>query len=126
MQKVFNWLCLVCFCVVLIAVPIGIFELLYLNEPKATFIGCRVGDYAIYCDDRPLKYVKEIILNLPLGLLLAPPMVVRSSAILNPPNSWLIDPTLIYLYSLNLVLILTIIHIFRTIVRLATGRRKNR
>src|ERR1039457_3401713 len=71
MQKLFHWLSPVFFCVVLIAIPIGIFELLYLSEPKATFIGCRVGDYAIYCDDRPLKYVKEIILNLPLGLLLA-------------------------------------------------------
>jgi hypothetical protein len=109
---------------VLIAFPIGIFDLLYLNEPKATVVGCRVGEIFIYCDDGPLKYVKEIILNHLLGLLLAPPMVFQTSAILSPSNSWSIHPILIYSYSLNLILILTIIHIFRTIVRLATGRRK--
>src|SRR5437016_13635585 len=127
MNKVFKWLCLICFCIVLAAVPLGIFELRYFNDPKATFLGCRVGEYAnIYCDDRPLQHVKEIILNLPFGFVMVPAIVVRPSTLnpLPPPTHPLLiymHPLMFYLSALSLILVLSIIHIFRMIIWLATG-----
>ena len=84
MNTIFKRLCLICFYIVLAALPLGIFELVYFSDPKATFLGCRVGEYAnIYCDDQPFQHLKEIILNLPFGFVIAPAFVVRPST-LNP------------------------------------------
>ncbi len=129
MKKAFKWLCLTCFCIVLAAVPLGILELAYLDEPKATVLRCRVGEYAnIFCGDGALSAVKEIILNLPFGFAMAPAIGARPGVlgILNPLQSLFVyaNPLLIYIYVLNLILVLAIIHLVRMIVRLTIGRWK--
>jgi hypothetical protein len=130
MKSVSKWLCLVCFCIVLAAIPLGIFELVVLGPPKATFLGCSVGELAdISCGGGTLSAVEEIILNLPFGFVMAPLFLIHPSTILNdilvPPSlhPWMkyTHPLVIYLYALNLILILAIVHILGTIVRFATG-----
>ena len=131
MIKAFKWLCRICFCIVLAAITLGMFELVYFDNPKTTHLGCRVGEYAnIYCGEGALPAVKEFILNLPFGFAMAPPILFRPSSILNdivvPPSMHprlkYTHPLVIYLYSLNLIIILSIIQIFRVIAWFATGR----
>jgi hypothetical protein len=131
MNKLFKRLCLICFWIVLAAVPLGIFEILYFHDPKATLLGCQFGEYAINCDDRPLQHFKEIILNLPFGFMLAPAIVIRPWVLnpLPPPSHPLLiymQPLMIYLSTLTLMLALAIIHIFRKVIWLATGLWKHR
>jgi hypothetical protein len=135
MNKLFQRLCLICFCIVLAAIPIGIFEITYLNEPKATFLGCKLGELAAFgCDTGTLSIVKEIILNLPLGLMIAPPFVIKlvifgpsSLGFVGASQWWQVytHPLVIYPYMLGLILILAIIHIVRMIIGLA-ARWSNR
>jgi len=128
MKTFFKRLCLTCFCIVLAAVPHGIFELVYLNDPGSTLLGCRVGEYAnIHCGDAVLSHVKEIVLNLPFGFVIAPAIGARPS-VLGIDSSNLrayMHPVLVYLYVLDLVLVLASIHLLRMIVRLTVGRWKS-
>jgi hypothetical protein len=113
---------------VLAAVPLGIFELVYFNEPKSTFLGCSVGEYAnFHCGDGAWAAIKQIILNIPFGFMLAPPIVIRPS-ILSPLPPLLIytHPLMVYLLALSLILVLAIIHIFRMIAWFVVGRWKPR
>jgi hypothetical protein len=135
MKNAFKWLCLVCICVVLATIPIGIFELVVLNDPKANLLGCSVGQFAdIQCGGGALSAVEETILNLPFGFLMAPLFLIHPSFILNdilvPPSMhpWLkyTHPLVIYLYALNLILILAITYIFRSIFWFAMSRWKHR
>jgi hypothetical protein len=122
MKNALKWLCLVCFCIVLTAVPLGIFELVGLGPPGATFLGCGVTELAtINCGGGALHAVEEIILNLPIGFLIAPAFLLHPSIILSdilvPPSMhpWMkyLHPLVIYLSALNLILGLAILHIFR-------------
>jgi hypothetical protein len=118
MKRVFGRLCLACFCIVLAAFPIGAIELYYLNAPGSTFLGCEVGELGdIGCNSGTLDGVKEIILNLPFGFVIAP--IFRPS-VLNPvgPAQWrlFLQPLVIYLYTLDLILVLAIVHVVRLII----------
>ena len=133
MKNVFKWMCLVAFCIVLAAIPLGIFELVFLNAPKAKLLGCGVGELAnIDCGAGTLNAVEEVILNLPFGFVMAPLFLIHPSFILNdilvPPSMhpWMkyTHPLVIYLYALNLILILAIIHIFRSVFWFLVGRWK--
>jgi hypothetical protein len=131
MKHAFKWLCLVCFCIVLVAVPLGVLEVVLLQGPNATILGCHVGELAsIYCGGGVLKAVADLVLNLPFGFVMAPLFLMHPAGILNdilvPPSmpSWMkyTHPLVIYLSALDLILILAIIHVLSAIVRFATGR----
>lgn len=130
MKNIFKWLCLICFCIVLAAVPLFAFELVALNSPNATVLGCGAGELANICG--ALHAVEELILNLPLGFVIAPAFLIHPSIILNdilpsmPPWVKYTHPLVIYLYALNLILILAIIHILRVVVSFARGRLRRR
>jgi len=134
MKNVLEWLCLVCFCFVLAAVPLGIVEVVVLDS-GATLLGCRGSELAIInCGGGALHAVEEIILNLPLGFVVAPAFLLRPSIILNdilvPPSMhpWMkyAHPLVIYLYALDLILILAIAHVIKSLVRFAAGRLRRR
>jgi hypothetical protein len=133
MKDVLEWLCLVCFCLVLAAIPLGIVEVVVLDS-GATLLGCRGGELAIInCGGGALHHVEEILLNLPFGFVVAPAFLLRPSIILNdiivPPSmSWMkyTNPLVIDLYALNLILILAIAHVIKCFVRFAAGRLRRR
>jgi hypothetical protein len=129
MKNVVEWLCLVCFCLVLAAIPLGIVEVVVLDS-GATLLGCRGSELAIInCGGGALHAVEEIILNLPFGFVVAPAFLLRPSIILNDilvpsMHPWMkyVHPLVIYLYALNLILILAIAHVIKFLVRFAAGR----
>jgi hypothetical protein len=133
MKNGLEWLCLACFCFVLAAVPLGIVEAVALDS-GATLLGCRGSEWAIINCGGALHAVEEIILNLPLGFVVAPAFLVRPSMILNdilvPPSMhpWMkyAHPLVIYLHALNLILILAIAHVIKSLVRFAAGRLRRR
>src|SRR6202035_4041763 len=115
------------------AILIGILELVLLDGPKANLLGCSVGEFAdIQCGGGALRGGEETILNLPFGFVMAPLFLIHPSMMLNdilvPPSMypWLkyTHPLVIYLYALNLILILAIIHIFRSVFWFLLGRWK--
>jgi hypothetical protein len=113
-------------------VPLGIFELVYFNEPKSTLLGCSVGEYVnFHCGDGAWAAIKQIILNIPFGFVMTPPIVLRPSLLnlLPPPTHPLLiytHPLMVYLLALSFILILAIIHIFRMIAWFVIGRWKPR
>ncbi|MHC2663276.1 hypothetical protein ACMA5K_40305 [Bradyrhizobium diazoefficiens] len=133
MKNVLEWLCLVCFCLVVAAIPLGIVEVLVLDS-GATLLGCRGTELAIInCGDGAPHAVEEIILNLPFGFVVAPAFLLHPSIILNgivapSIHPWMkyAHPLVIYLYALNLILILAIAHVIKSLVRFATGRLRRR
>jgi hypothetical protein len=138
-KSAFLWLCLVCFCIVLAAIALGAFELLYFSEHKTTLLGCQVGELAaINCNN----VFMGIVLNLPFGFIVGPIFLLRPppmAEFLGMPDTWwaaypflvyLHHPLFLYLYTLDLILLLAIIHACRLIVRLTmalsrAGRPRN-
>lgn len=73
MKNIFERLCLICFCVVVFVIAVGIAEAMYFDTQGAVFLDCRIASKFFFdCSDGPLKLVKELILNMPPAFILAP------------------------------------------------------
>jgi hypothetical protein len=137
MKKTFKWVCRICCYIVLAAILLGAFEVAYLNEPKATLLGCKVGEIGtLHCGDGALKVGKEIALNLPFGFIMAPLFALNPppmTAFVGVPDTWwsaypflvyMHHPLFIYLYTLDLILVLAIVHVLRMTISFVRRRWK--
>jgi hypothetical protein len=82
MKKAFERLSRLCFWIVLLAVPIFIFDITYRDDRKTTFPGC--------CATGVRGAVEKLVLDLPLGFVIAPSILLPRSLILDgiivPPS----------------------------------------
>jgi hypothetical protein len=109
MKKFFERLCLICFCVVVFVIAVGIAEAMYFPEQGAVFLDCRIGSKFFFdCNDGPLKLAKELILNMPPAFILAP------IAVWGLAKTW---PLFALAVIINLTLLLATIYLFLVLGR---------
>jgi hypothetical protein len=129
-SRIFGWLCRVSFWIVLAITALGVFEVMetvrgvrmehgliniYMNY---SLFGCRVGEklLVISCDDTTLGWFREFIFNLPFALMIAPAAGLQPGILGFPePLRSLenMDPVLVYIYMLDLVLVLAAVHVLK-------------
>jgi hypothetical protein len=73
MKAAFRRLCLISFCIVLAALPLGLFEDYFLRHHDGWLFGCTpTAIVGLECGYGVVNTAKELVLNIPVGLAWGP------------------------------------------------------